>query len=104
MRSVRLLPAALLAFAFLAATPRAEAQSPDGLAGLLLRFFSPQNPVILQQAPAPFDRPRSVRLRYPEMPINAVALERMTCSTSGEGRFASLSAKSTGSARPSECG
>src|SRR5919106_1335364 len=29
-------------------------ESPDGLAGLLLRFFSPSNPVVLQAAPDPF--------------------------------------------------
>ena len=41
--------------ALLLAAPAARAQeAPDGLAGLLLRFFSPSNPVILREAPAPF--------------------------------------------------
>ena len=47
------LAAAVLAL--LLAAPAAQAQeTPDGLAGLLLRFFSPSNPVILQEAPDPF--------------------------------------------------
>ena len=33
--------------------PHAQ-ETPDGLAGLLLRFFSPSNPVVLQAAPDPF--------------------------------------------------
>ena len=42
-------------FALLAAPAGADAQeAPDGLAGLLLRFFSPTNPVVLQAAPDPF--------------------------------------------------
>jgi hypothetical protein len=41
--------------AALLAAPSAHAQeAPDGLAGLLLRFFSPTNPVILRDAPPPF--------------------------------------------------
>jgi hypothetical protein len=48
----RLAAAALAVFA---AAPAAHAQeTPDGLAGLLLRFFSPSNPVVLQAAPDPF--------------------------------------------------
>jgi hypothetical protein len=40
---------------FLAAPGAARAQeAPDGLAGLLLRFFSPTNPVVLQAAADPF--------------------------------------------------
>ena len=39
----------------LAAPSICQAQeTPDGLAGLLLRFFSPTNPVVLQAAPDPF--------------------------------------------------
>ena len=46
---------AMAALAVLAAAPAARAQeTPDGLAGLLLRFFSPSNPVVLQAAPDPF--------------------------------------------------
>ena len=46
---------AVAAIAVLAAAPAAHAQeTPDGLAGLLLRFFSPSNPVVLQAAPDPF--------------------------------------------------
>jgi hypothetical protein len=46
---------AVAALAVLAAAPAAHAQqTPDGLAGLLLRFFSPSNPVVLQAAPDPF--------------------------------------------------
>ena len=46
--------AAAIAVLVLAA-PAAHAQeAPDGLAGLLLRFFSPSNPVVLQAAPDPF--------------------------------------------------
>lgn len=44
MRSLRVLASALVLFA--AAMP-ARAQSSEGLAGLLLRFFSPSNPVVL---------------------------------------------------------
>lgn len=41
--------------ALLAAPAVSHAQeAPDGLAGLLLRFFSPTNPVVLQAAPDPF--------------------------------------------------
>jgi hypothetical protein len=41
--------------ALLGAPAVAHAQeAPDGLAGLLLRFFSPTNPVVLQAAPDPF--------------------------------------------------
>jgi hypothetical protein len=40
-------------FSMLVAMP-AAAQDSDGLAGLLLRFFSPSNPVVLRDAPAPF--------------------------------------------------
>ena len=46
---------AAVSLALALAAPAAHAQeAPDGLAGLLLRFFSPSNPVILQDAPAPF--------------------------------------------------
>jgi hypothetical protein len=41
--------------AFVAAPPAHAQTAPDGLAGLLLRFFSPSNPVVLQQAPDPFN-------------------------------------------------
>ena len=42
--------------AVLLAAPAARAQeAPDGLAGLLLRFFSPTNPVVLRDAPDPFN-------------------------------------------------
>src|SRR6188508_365471 len=45
----------IAAFVACLAAPSAHAQTaPDGLAGLLLRFFSPSNPVILQEAPDPF--------------------------------------------------
>ncbi len=47
-----LAPAAVLVLLTLAAPARAQSQ---GLAGLLLRFFSPSNPVVLQQAPEPFN-------------------------------------------------
>jgi hypothetical protein len=42
--------------AALLATPVAShaQEAPDGLAGLLLRFFSPDHPVVLQAAPDPF--------------------------------------------------
>ncbi len=51
----RLIFAAFLA-AVLAAPAASHAQeAPDGLAGLLLRFFSPSNPVVLQPAPDPFN-------------------------------------------------
>lgn len=35
--------------------PHASADDTDGLAGLLLRFFAPSNPVILRAAPDPFN-------------------------------------------------
>jgi hypothetical protein len=49
----RFVVAAILAVVW-AAPAAAHAQTPDGLAGLLLRFFSPTNPVVLQAAPDPF--------------------------------------------------
>lgn len=49
----RFVVAAILAVVW-AAPADAHAQTPDGLAGLLLRFFSPTNPVVLQAAPDPF--------------------------------------------------
>ena len=46
---------AAVSLALVLAAPAAQAQeTPDGLAGLLLRFFSPSNPVVLQAAPDPF--------------------------------------------------
>jgi hypothetical protein len=45
--------AAVLGFVLVTATPSlATAQEGDGLSGLLLRFFSPSNPLILQPPPA----------------------------------------------------
>jgi len=40
--------------AVLIAAPASAQETPDGLAGLLLRFFSPTNPVVLRGAPPPF--------------------------------------------------
>jgi hypothetical protein len=48
MRPVRALAGVSLLLALLVSTPSASAQSTEGLAGLLLRFFSPTNPVVLQ--------------------------------------------------------
>jgi hypothetical protein len=52
MRSVRLVVAVFLLLSPLAALP-ARAQGTTGLAGLLLRFFSEQNPVVLAGNPNP---------------------------------------------------
>ncbi|HUG54668.1 MAG TPA: transporter, partial [Vicinamibacteria bacterium] len=46
-------PSALL-LAVLIAAPASAQEAPDGLAGVLLRFFSPTNPVVLRAAPDPF--------------------------------------------------
>jgi outer membrane putative beta-barrel porin/alpha-amylase len=46
---------AAVSLALVLAAPAVHAQeTPNGLAGLLLRFFSPSNPVVLQAAPDPF--------------------------------------------------
>jgi hypothetical protein len=50
----RFVTAAFLAAALAAPAASNAQEAPDGLAGLLLRFFSPSNPVILQDAPEPF--------------------------------------------------
>jgi hypothetical protein len=45
---------ALLAVGFaVLAAPASAQEAPDGLAGLLLRFFSPENPVVLRENPDP---------------------------------------------------
>ena len=48
MRPARALAGVSLSLAFLVPAPPASAQGTEGLAGLLLRFFSPSNPVVLQ--------------------------------------------------------
>jgi hypothetical protein len=55
MRCLRLMTAVLAVAACFAPATASAQDTPQGLAGLLLRFFSPSNPVVLQQAPAPFD-------------------------------------------------
>lgn len=44
-----------LSLVVVAAAPATAQEAPNGLAGLLLRFFSPQNPVILRPAAEPFN-------------------------------------------------
>jgi hypothetical protein len=48
MPQARLIVGVLASLGVLLAAPAAFAQSTQGLAGLLLRFFSPENPVVLQ--------------------------------------------------------
>ena len=50
----RFVAAAFLAAVVATPAPSLAQAAPEGLAGLLLRFFSPANPVVLQEAPDPF--------------------------------------------------
>jgi hypothetical protein len=55
LRVARLGFSVLLPAVFLAAAAPASAKDGESLAGLLLRFFSPANPVVLRPAPDPFN-------------------------------------------------